>query len=166
MQITRTPLRRPLQKPATVQAPPQEASTFSEDSSLVDTLKTAAGLMVPVSALAGGGAAAYYASPLFHLGDGMPALYGSLAGGIVGGAAGLAIGLGGAKLYTKYSGDDQAGKGMMSGFMALGGAAAGAVVGAVGGAFGANPLVTVPAAIAGATIPLAATSYVASKVLD
>ena len=166
MQITHTtPLRRPVQKPAS-SPQPSENSTLSGDSAVLGGLKTAGRLMIPATALAGGGAAAYYASPLFHLGDSMPALYGTLAGGVVGGGIGLGLGLGAAKLYSEFSGDDAAGKGMMSGMMALGGAAAGVVVGAVGGAFGANPLVTVPAAIVGATVPLMAVSFVADKVMD
>jgi hypothetical protein len=164
MQITST-LNRPVMKntlPAKAE-PKTESTTFSSHESTFEKgARTALGIMVPTVGIASAGAAAYYASDFMAFGNSMPALYGVLAGAVVGGAAGLGIGFAGAKAYDTFSGDDQAGKGMMSGFMVFGAAATGAVVGGIGGAFGANPLVTVPAAIGGGVGSLAVMSGIAS----
>lgn len=169
MQISST-FRRPItHRPTKTEAQAAEQTVRKEtrhdstqESSFVRSAKTAAGLMVPVIGLASTGAAAYYASDFLHLGNSIPALYGVLAGAGVGGAAGLGMGLVGAKAYETFSSDDQAGKGMIGGLMAFGAGAAGAVIGGVGGAFGANPLVTVPAGIAGGITSLIVLTGVAS----
>lgn len=135
-----------------------QASTLADDSSLKEKLAAGTGLLVPASGLAGAGAAAYYSSDVLHLGDSMPALYGTLAGGVVGAGVGFGVGITGSYLYDKFSGDDGPGKGMMGGMMVMGGTAVGAISGAIGGAFGTNPLVTVPATIIGGVAGLAATA--------
>lgn len=135
-----------------------ESSTLGQESSLKEKVAGATGLLVPASGLAGAGAAAYYSSDLLHLGDSMPGLYGCLAGGVVGGLTGFGVGAVGSHLYGKYSKDDGPGKAMMGGLMVMGGTAVGVVTGAIGGAFGANPLVTVPAAIVGGAAGLGLTA--------
>lgn len=166
MQITR---HQNIQKFSPKTQAVQAEKTLGDDggSKIVDGFKTVAGVAMPLIPLAAGGTAAYQASSLFHLGkDSMPALYGVLGGGIVGGVVGGVAGGVLSHLYSKHSSDDQAGKGMMSGILTLGGAVGGVAVGAIGGFSGANPLVTVPAALVGTAATGAAMAFVADKIFD
>lgn len=131
-----------------------------QDSVVIQGLENAPGLML-LSSVVGAGTAACYASPLLHLGQG--SLFGTLAGVGVGTGVGLALGMGAGRLYDKFSQDDYASKGIAKDLLAISGTATGAVVGLVGGMFGANPLVTVPAALIGGGLATAATVYAVSK---